>query len=859
MGWLIALALLVAMFYYRNQLIQLRGARGHADRRASQHRDLLYLRLQIQRMAKAGDLETGPAHQLLQRIDWAAQHSLSDSDGGDDQADPSSEQARLNLAWRSLHLIEGSRPEAPPWSSPEPAPKAPTPVTTSQQRPSAPAAEPAPRPTLQAPASGPPSLIRAAQPPTDAEPPAPATPPPATTPAAPPRQRRKPAAKPAKATGEGFRHAWAAHAPNPLELALRSFSRLPKALLPFLLQNIGWFIGAFCFVSGSIFLVAYTGGFVQTLIIYGSLLSYTLFILWAGYRLRVKRRELTTASGVLLTIGMLLVPLNLSTSTRALLEASANPWLLLLGLVLALLTLGIFYAAAQLVSGINDRALVGEHPRLFLLLAAFQLTLPLLARWPLWPLLALVHSLILSALGYAVWRFAQDWVHSIFVQRRKVGYFAAGTLLYAALISFVHLTWGAAPTALPQGYYGPYLMALCTLLFYVDAQLKGQAQGRPLLSRLNFATYGLSVVALLVALPGPGARLLTLVLGAALYAWVTWRYLTLIPLYLLLACLTGLYHQLLLQHFTLPWWLLLGLPGLLLLLTTSRHIAAQGGTRRGARRLALMSYRLFMLLLLLTAAASLVTATPGPLALSSALALAAGCWWGLASAPGPLLPQAGEQGLESDFGPAELDLRNGPWLYTVTLALALAGYFVPPLLPGPWGVQLGLALLLLAGLWTWIGLGLRRSRREAGNGQVEVLINSALLTGLAALAAATSGLLLTGSSGNALLPLLLAALAGLALWLSLALYSRGLFYLSLLLAAGAGVLAKLLLFPGHGTGLAPLLAGFGLWLLLQRLDRQPDELTELRRRRAQQTPPLTLLWVFPRRRPDAEQEVAPDA
>src|SRR5256886_6057026 len=91
--------------------------------------------------------------------------------------------------------------------------------------------------------------------------------------------------------------------------------------------------------------------------------------------------------------------------------------------------------------------------------------------------------------------FTQDWLHAIFIERRKLAYYAAGTLVYAALVSFVHVTWGyqEAPV-LPQGYYGPLFMVLCGLLFYVDAHLKQWRQQAALLSHLSFGLYGLSVV-----------------------------------------------------------------------------------------------------------------------------------------------------------------------------------------------------------------------------------------------------------------------------------------------------------------------------------------------------------------------------
>ena len=123
--------------------------------------------------------------------------------------------------------------------------------------------------------------------------------------------------------------------------------------------------------------------------------------------------------------------------------------------------MGGLYVTATLVSGILDRALQRQHPRIFLVLASVQLAVPVLAQFPFWPLLVVCHGLL------------QDWLHAIFIERRKLAYYAAGTLVYAALVSFVHVTWGyQAALALPSGYYGPLLIVVCGLLFYVDAHLK---------------------------------------------------------------------------------------------------------------------------------------------------------------------------------------------------------------------------------------------------------------------------------------------------------------------------------------------------------------------------------------------------
>lgn len=207
---------------------------------------------------------------------------------------------------------------------------------------------------------------------------------------------------------------WRPAPPDALERALRSVARWPKVLLPFLVQSIGWFIGGFLFLAGSVFLVAYTSGFWQAAVVVASLYAYTVFLIWAGYKLLKTRPRLTTASFVLLATGMLLVPL------------------------------------------------IDSVP-------------------------------------------------------------------------------------LPSGYYAPYLMIVCGLLFYLDAQFKLHVHRAAFLSHFSFLVYGLSVVAVVLAIDAPVARLITLALAAALYAMVLWKYLTLVPLYLMLASGCGLYADALLM------------------------------------------------------------------------------------------------------------------------------------------------------------------------------------------------------------------------------------------------------------------------------------------------------------------------
>jgi hypothetical protein len=857
MGWVIAVILALFLIGARSELKALRERKSSlsaapmgGDSLAQARQDLIILRLELNRRRAAGEIDTELYRHLTEQIDaqWAA---------GFEAAWVTGDLWRqcCEAAWRQL-AVQGRVPfGSPPWqrATPPPALNLTPPVKPAPSEkipPTVPpvpsksavqpaltgksvAPEPIPQPTPPAVPAG--EAVIPETPAVGQRPPAVSLPP-VVTPAeqaVPPVTRAEPAAEPG--------YAWQPQEPGVLEKALRAVSGWPRAMLPFLVQNIGWFIGGFCFLAGSIFLVSYTSGFLKGLLVFATLFAYTGFLLWAGYQLRLKRPELKAGSSVLLAIGMLLVPLNLSAVARLLVYSEASGWLLGVSVLIALLALALFLLATRLVAGITDRALQGEQPRLYLALAAMQLAVPLIAQWPAWPLLALLHCLLLGLLGYGLWRYAQDWMYSIFVERRRMAYFAGGTLLYAALISFVHLTWGAVSLAVPAGYYAPYLMTVCGLLFYLDAHFKEWAHQYTFLSRFSFLVYGLSVLAVVLAWDAPLARRITLTLAAVIYGMVAWQYLTLIPLCLLLASLGGLYSQLVLNHFPADQQFLWSLPGLAGILILNRWAQRLAARRPGACPLALLLYRLLLLLGLGLAGWSLYHARPGPLAMTTALVVAAGLWWLLQAAPGPLLGRLDERepGLPTPRLPQ--DLRNGPWLYSVVLAVTAAVAFAPAWSGLSGELRFALGLLLLSWLWTWLAV----SGQQAGGPwrtRVEVFANSALLSMLAGVGLALG--FSVGSVGrDGVMIMALGAAALTSLWLSLGLYVRWLVYGFLVLAGAATVLSKLAFFPGPATGTVPLVAGLGVWGLLLWLDRQSDEAAALRRARIRR--PLTLLWLLP--------------
>ena len=725
--------------------------------------NLLLLRLELQRLADAGVLEQERHRQLSDELDQLWEQHLRR--GG---MAPNSEAWRLRraMAWNLLARESDTAPGAPPWqpAALTPSVKAPSPLAGEGWGGGGESPEPPPvalpEPRLPLPPAPPVPVSRRA-PKTGWEEPVPAA-------------------------------DWRPAAPSPLEQALRALSGWPRLIAPFLAQNIGWFVGGFCFIAGALFLIANTTGFVNALVVFASLVGATGFLIWAGYQFRRKRPELGVASGMLLTLGLLLGPLDLAVAVR-LASASAGDGLLLT--VSALIVVGALAAfawAAILVSGLMDRALMGRYPWLLTALAATQLAAPLAVVVPDWLGLAALHGVLLGVLGYGLRSFISEWLRRLFLDRWLITYYAAGLLVYTAAVSFVHLTW-FWPTPLPVGYAGPFLMALCGLLFPVDAAFKDWVHKYAFLSRFSFALYGLSVVAVAVAIQTTLTAILTLALGAALYGWVTWRYRTWPPLYLLFGCVAGLYGYGILNLLPPAWHGLASLPGLVALLGLCRW----AGLR--SRAIALQCLIAFGLLLVGLTAWSLVWVRPG--------------WLGFATAALPAV--LAYVAVRLALALPEMDPR---WAWAdmgvVVLAMATVCY-APDWIGLIWELRTAFGLLAPAALWTALGL---HDRRQAPISRT-VFVASALLS--VALALALAGMALWPALVGRWEPILLLALAGvLLLWLSLGLHQQALFYGVLACAGGISVLVKRGWFPGPSTGLTQFAAVLALWALLWWLARR---------------------------------------
>ncbi len=619
-----------------------------------------------------------------------------------------------------------------------------------------------------------------------------------------------------KKQDELTRYSWKPAKPGTLEQTVKAVSGLPKMIAPFLVQNIGWFISGFLFLTGCVFLVTYTEGFSRSLIISLILSAYTLLLIGGAYKLLLGRPELRTAGSVLITIGMLLIPLSIAASVRLTDMAGTGYVTAAAGMGIVIISLWLFYWTVQLASGIMDRSLQGSHARLFMILTAVQIAAPAVGQVSEWYLPAVLHLSLLVLLGIGLIRFVREWLGNMFSEQRKLAYYAAGTLIYASAVSFIHLTW-RYQHPLPSGYPGPFLMILAGLLFYADAAFKEWTHRYAFLSRFTFAVYALSILALSISFTSPAARVITLTLGAGVYGTVFRQYLTLPPLYLLLICVCGLYHRFILQYVSQEAWFLAGIPGLVCLFAAHRRVVK----RQAAGALAMISFRSLLILTVGLAGWSLFRAEPGTVSTATAAMLTVLIYIVLRYTSSELFGFSSEKQQDKGSlpqGSEHYDLRNSSWFYLFPISGSLTLGYCPVFGNLAWAEQFSLSLLLLAILLTEAGLSLYRRISDTTAVRTLVLLNSAIFgiliaDSLCLLSASTEML----QNTSVYLTLLLSA--GIFLRQSMILRLRFLFYAVLISGGAAGAFIKYSYFPYTSAGITEIIAALVLWLILWRAER----------------------------------------
>ncbi len=477
--------------------------------------------------------------------------------------------------------------------------------------------------------------------------------------------------------------------PKPSPSALRqSWQRLSKhwrtLWLPFLWQNIAWFIGALCLFAGSVFLMGYSQGFSKSFILLSSLSIYAAGLFWMAVRL-AKQNKHATLVQVLLMLALGFVPLLLATLARLWLHADTGlQWLLAGGL--SLLLWGGFALATQVGFAYLNRQLYPFFANLFFALASLQLAVPLLQNPTQVPWLILLHLALLAILFLAVWHFHRHQLPRLFFSEKPLAWFSLGSLVYASAISFVHLS--LTPVRLEPGYFGVFIMGLAALWLYSDWHIQKWQQGQVWLGKVALLVYPLAVIALWVALAGGlGWLSLTTLMGVVLFSAMLWFYLTPAAFYALISFVSLLYALLVLRHFPHGWHFMLSLPLFLALFWLFNRLLYQ----RAQALLVPVQYSLYALISL-TTFWSLIQAFPGWLPMLTPL-----------SAALLLLHIGGHQVLNL---PDALSSALRACYLSVTFAILTIAYM--PLFLGSWALQFAWLLWLFALvslLWGYYALG----------------------------------------------------------------------------------------------------------------------------------------------------------
>jgi hypothetical protein len=278
--------------------------------------------------------------------------------------------------------------------------------------------------------------------------------------------------------------------PAPLEVLVERESSWSKVWKPFLYDNAIWFVGAFCIVSGSLYVAsqAYThvGDVARSLLVMGMMLAYAGGFGAAGFWLDA-RKGLQSAGRILSLIGASVAPVALFTIEPL---RAASP------VTFCIAALGSLIAATVLLRAATDRF----DPRLSLrvaatgaVLMAWELLVPLAFHEPalsvLVPLGALLSATpLLRPREPAVERPSQA--------------FASLMLLYLAAFDLARLHFLATPTSGLE-LYGPVATALGWIALRADrARLGPSTEDKPRLEATSLAALALVVCGGLCSLVG---------------------------------------------------------------------------------------------------------------------------------------------------------------------------------------------------------------------------------------------------------------------------------------------------------------------------------------------------------------------
>ncbi|MDM8516075.1 hypothetical protein QUF76_07745 [Desulfobacterales bacterium HSG16] len=626
-------------------------------------------------------------------------------------------------------------------------------------------------------------------------------------------------------TDEAFRHAWQPQNPGVAEKIMKKKSNLPGVIIPFLWQNILWFISGFSFVTGSVFLVANTEEmFARSLLIASFLFLYALLLIFGSYKLLRKRPELISLGQILVSFGMLLIPLSMAASIGLVRIAFPNIAETSVAAFLILLNMVFFFPAAKLATGIMERSFQKNHSRLFFTIASLQITALFISFYPFWQVLAIFHLMLSAFAGFGIIGLIENLMTSVYENRKKVALYILGTIIFAGIVSFFHVQF-AFKAKLPDGYPGPFLMLLSGLLFYADARFKSKNREYPLMGCITFAIYGLSVAALVVTFNDPVPHLINLSLGIVIYFNAVRSYLSLPSLYLLLGCLGWIYKLLVLSFFPFEAWFMASAPGLLLL--SCLH---QWAMRRKAQSIALIIFRVMVLTGMDLVIWSLIGAFPGWLPMMTCLLFTFLLYYILRFTPAQFVQNMGMISVDtisSDTTATDMaapekfgDMRNSLWYGMIPTAGIFTIIYAPVINGFSWTEQFSTGLIFLGIAWTLCGLFLYERKSCEAVTRIKILLNFSIIAIVVSLCICLGTSHPARIIENNFLPFFLGISAVVFFLQGAVLRQKHAIYLAFALAGACGGFVKGQYWPGPSAGSFEIVTAFGIWAILWNMKKR---------------------------------------
>jgi hypothetical protein len=315
----------------------------------------------------------------------------------------------------------------------------------------------------------------------------------------PPRPAKAPAAPPPARGSAGE-----------LRAAVARYSAWREHVRPFLIENIGWFIGGFLVVAGSLyFLREAWGSFAQLgrqMLVLGTALSYAAGFVGVAFWLK-RSHGLATASRAMAYVGLALVPVA-ALAASGVFDLNVLAWSIAAPLVVALA-----YPLLYLAAGLLDRELSAPLSRALVALAGLTAVAPAVAA------LSPAAVLLLPYLGWAALHRASR------APLRGPGAPPSGTLAFHLsalaysllfLLGRSHVLGGGA---LPvPAFYGPLAVLLSFTALRVDVELRARWGGQAEIDAVVVASFAAALSGIALAVREPAYLSLSAALAAAHFA-----------------------------------------------------------------------------------------------------------------------------------------------------------------------------------------------------------------------------------------------------------------------------------------------------------------------------------------------------